>query len=173
MLRLLVPHYRVASVRELTPERLEQWQLRALLLDVDCTLKRYRAQGLSDEVVRWLETMRAAGVGLCLVSNGRARRIAGVAEELGLPYVAQALKPLPFRCRRAARKLGAPFQQTALVGDQLFADVLAARWVGLVSILVRPIHPHEEPWFTRIKRPLERLFLPQAADLSGDIVPRA
>lgn len=162
MLGWLVPDHRVASVRELTPERLGRWQLSALLLDVDCTLKRYSAQKLPRDMVAWLKTMRAAGVGLCLVSNGRRRRIAGLAEELGVPYVAEALKPLPFRCRRAARKLGSPFAHTALVGDQLFADVLAARWAGLVSILVQPIHPEEEPWFTRIKRPLERLFLPGA-----------
>jgi predicted HAD superfamily phosphohydrolase YqeG len=46
-----------------------------------------------------------------------------------------------------------------VVGDQLFADVMAARLAGLASILVRPIHPEEEPWFTRLKRPLERVLL--------------
>ncbi len=171
MLRLLVPHYQVASVLELTPERLAQWQLSALLLDVDCTLKRYRARRLSEGVAAWFDTMRAAGVGLCLVSNGRTRRIAGLAEELRVPYVAAALKPLPFGCRRAARTLGLPFERTALVGDQLFADVLAARWAGLVSVLVRPIHPEEEPWFTRIKRPLERMVLQDAGDRQGGPAP--
>jgi predicted HAD superfamily phosphohydrolase YqeG len=41
----------------------------------------------------------------------------------------------------------------------VFADVMAARAAGLRSILVRPIHPEEEPWFTRLKRPLERLVM--------------
>jgi len=159
MLRLLTPHYRISSVLELTPEQLRQWQLEALLLDVDCTLKRYRAPVLSEEVAAWFETVRAAGVGLCLVSNGRAGRIGRLAESLGVPYVAKALKPLPFGCRRGAIELGFPLERTAMVGDQLLADVPAARWAGLVSILVRPMHPEEEPWFTRIKRPLERVLL--------------
>jgi predicted HAD superfamily phosphohydrolase YqeG len=46
-----------------------------------------------------------------------------------------------------------------MVGDQLFADVMAGRLAGVHSILVTPIHPEEEPWFTRLKRLPERLML--------------
>jgi len=168
MLGWLVPHYQIGSVLELTPERLRRWQLEALLLDVDCTLKRYRAPMPSPEVAAWLHGLRAAGVGLCLVSNGGAGRIGPLAESLDIPYVAKALKPLPFGLRRAARRLGFPLAHTAMVGDQLFADVLAARWAGLISILVRPMHPEEEPWFTRIKRPLERIFLQAPEAVPGE-----
>jgi HAD superfamily phosphatase (TIGR01668 family) len=114
---------------------------------------------VTPEVAAWLEELQAGGVGLCLVSNGRGRRIERIAEKLGLPYVAKALKPLPFGCLRAVRELGFPPERTAMVGDQLFADVMAARFAGLMSILVKPIHPEEEPWFTRLKRPPERLVL--------------
>ena len=47
------------------------------------------------------------------------------------------------------KKLDAPPSQTAIVGDQLFADVMAGRLAGVRSILVDPIHPEEEPWWTR------------------------
>jgi len=171
MLRWLVPHHQIGTVVELTPERLRRWQLEALLLDVDCTLKRYRAPGVSPEVGAWLQSLHEAGFGLCLVSNGRTRRIGELAETLRLPYVAKALKPLPFGLRRAVQKLGFPAAHTAMVGDQLFADVLAAHWAGLISILVRPMHPEEEPWFTRIKRPLERIFLPLATPPPGEAGP--
>jgi len=49
-------------------------------------------------------------------------------------------------------------EQTAIVGDQLFADVLAGRLAGLFTILVRPTSPSEPLW-TRVKRPLERRVL--------------
>ena len=45
-----------------------------------------------------------------------------------------------------------------MVGDQLFADVLAGRLAGLYTILVRPTSA-DEPWFTSVKRPLERRML--------------
>ncbi|MHC4403811.1 MAG: YqeG family HAD IIIA-type phosphatase [Planctomycetota bacterium] len=159
MFRLLVPHLRLESVLELSATRLGELGLDALLLDVDCTLKRYRSEAVSDEVAAWLEELRRAGVGLCLLSNGRATRIRPFAESLRLPFLAKALKPLPFGCRAAVRKMGFNAKRTAMVGDQLFADVMAGRWAGLRSILVRPIHPEDEPWFTRMKRPLERVIL--------------
>ncbi len=130
-----------------------------MLADVDCTLKRYRADRITPEAAAWLEALRVAGIGVCLVSNGAERRIGRLAEQLDLPFVAQALKPLPIGCRKALRKTGFDRARTAVVGDQLFADVWAGRLAGLTTILVEPIHPEEEPWFTRVKRPLERWLL--------------
>lgn len=155
----LSPHLRVSSVRELGPERLAGLGLDALLLDVDCTLKRYGEKRCSPEVVAWVTSVREAGIGLCLVSNGRGRRIAAVAEHLDLPFVATAMKPLPFRLRSVVRKMGFELKRTAMVGDQLFADILAGRLAGLRTILVEPIHPEEEPWFTQLKRRPERALL--------------
>lgn len=155
----LTPHLQVESVLELGAERLRALGYDALLLDVDCTLKSYRSRAVSAEVAAWLEELRSAGIGLCLVSNGRGKRIGELAAALRLPFVAKALKPFPYGCRAAVASMGFDPKRTALVGDQLFADVMAARLAGLGAILVRPIHPEEEPWYTRLKRPLERLLL--------------
>jgi HAD superfamily phosphatase (TIGR01668 family) len=159
MFRLITPDLRLESVLELDVPRVRDLGLDALLLDVDCTLKPYRAEQLAPEVVEWISRLRAAGVRLCLVSNGLGRRVRGLAASLGLPLVARAGKPLPLGCWRAIRRLGLDRRRTAMVGDQLFADVMAGRLAGLTCILVRPIRPEEEPWFTRLKRPLERMVL--------------
>ncbi|MBN1395314.1 MAG: YqeG family HAD IIIA-type phosphatase [Pirellulales bacterium] len=159
MLRIFTPHYRVGRVWELTPERLQQWGLRALLLDVDCTLTRYSQGEALPEATAWIEQLRISGFQLCLVSNGMGARIRGFAERLELPCVAKAMKPLPWGIRRALRMLKAEHSQTAIVGDQLFADVMAGRLAGIRSILVEPIHPEEEPWYTRMKRIPERFLL--------------
>jgi uncharacterized protein len=158
MFHPFTPHIRIGSVTELSADRLRELGLDALLLDVDCTLKRYRSEEVPPEVAAWLDGLRAAGVGLCLVSNGRGPRIGRFAAKLNLPYVSGALKPFPFGCRRAVRQRGFDRARTAMVGDQVFADIVAGRLAGLRTILVRPIHPEEEPWFTRLKRPLERLL---------------
>jgi HAD superfamily phosphatase (TIGR01668 family) len=159
MWRLVTPDFRIDSVLELDLARLRSLSLDALLLDVDCTLKDYRAEELAPGVADWLEGLRAAGIGVCLVSNGRAARIRRLADSLRLPVVCQACKPLPFGCRAALRRIGADRRRTAIVGDQLFADIVAGRLAGLTCILVRPIHPEQERWFTRMKRPLERFLL--------------
>jgi uncharacterized protein len=158
LLRFITPHVRLARVLELRAADLRRLGLDGLLLDLDCTLKDYRAETIGAEVVAWAAALRAEGVRLCLLSNGRPAKVGAFAAALGIPAVSRAFKPLPFGCRVALGKLGLDRRRVALVGDQLFADVLAGRLAGVVTILVPPTSP-DEPWFTRLKRPLERWVL--------------
>jgi HAD superfamily phosphatase (TIGR01668 family) len=180
MLRFVTPHLRLDSVLELRAEHLSTLGLGGLFLDVDCTLKDHGAKSIGDEVAGWARGLCQAGFRLCLLSNGKARRIGALAEQLGVPCVAQAFKPLPYACRAALRLLQLAPTQTAMVGDQIFADVMAGRLAGLFTILVRPTSP-VEPWYTRIKRPFERQVLrwvksstglthlvPQLSPINGD-----
>jgi HAD superfamily phosphatase (TIGR01668 family) len=163
---ILKPDWHLDSILELEASHLRARGLRGLLLDVDGTLKDHRAPGFSDDILAWARGLREGGISLCLLSNGKRARIEALAGVLGVDGVALALKPLPFGCRLALRKLGLRPDQAALAGDQLFADVLAGRLARVFTILVRPTSM-EEPWFTRLKRPLERHVL-RRAGLSGN-----
>lgn len=44
----------------------------------------------------------------------------------------------------------------ALIGDQIFTDVLGANWAGVHAILTKPLSTVDDEWITRIKRGLER-----------------
>jgi HAD superfamily phosphatase (TIGR01668 family) len=158
MLSLLAPNLHLTSVLELDTPFVRQLGLGALLLDVDCTLKDHGATEIPEPVGAWIKVLQADGIRLCLLSNGKGRRIGELARRFDLPYVAMAFKPLPLGCLRAVRQLGVPRGRVGVVGDQLFADVLAGRLARLFTILVRPTTT-EEPWFTRLKRPVERRVL--------------
>ena len=157
-MKLFRPHHRLETVTQLTVERLADWGIRSLLLDVDSTLKYYGATELAPDVAEWLETMKSSGIGLCIVSNGAARRIGPFAKSVGVPFVAPALKPFPYGCRKAMRQMNFEPQTTAMVGDQLFADIVAARLAGITAILIEPISPELEPLWTRVKRPFEKML---------------
>lgn len=158
MFHIFRPHHRLESVTQLTAEQLAQWNIRSLLLDVDSTLKKYGVSELSPEVSEWINEMKRLNFGLCLVSNGGNRRIRAFADSIGLPYVAPAFKPFARGCLKAMKMMNFDPKTTAMVGDQIFADVAAARLTGIQSILIRPIMPELEPFWTRIKRPFEKLF---------------
>lgn len=159
MWNIFYPHFLINSVAEITPEQLGELGIHNLFLDVDCTLKRYRYQEPTPDAWNWLQLMRAKGVNLCLLSNGVGSRIANFAQRVELPFVAKACKPLPRGCRRAMKEFNFKPEETALVGDQIFADVIAGRLCGLRTFKVAPISPEEEHWFTRIKRPFENVVL--------------
>ena len=99
--------------------------LRGIVFDIDNTLvpPDAPADERSRELVRRL---RALGFRICLVSNNRGPRVQSFAEELGLPFVAKALKPRRYGYRRAMRIMRTRPEETVSVGDQLFTDIWGA-----------------------------------------------
>jgi HAD superfamily phosphatase (TIGR01668 family) len=93
------------------------------------------------------------------VSNNREQRVKKVAGLLGMPCLYSAAKPCRKSYLQAAALLKLPPQQLAMVGDQLFTDVLGGNRAGLITILVEYIHPCEHWGTTHIFRPLERWVL--------------
>ncbi len=155
MAGLLRPDWVIPDIQQLDPAFLRQREITTLLIDVDGTLKTYRSRNVDQQVIAWAEELRRAGVRLFLISNGRHSRIALIASQLGLPYIARACKPFPFACWRALKHLGGNKKSTALVGDQILTDVLAAKLAGVKSILVGFPGPNDGPWWAWLIRPLE------------------
>lgn len=150
----LYPSLMVHRVYDITPEMLGEMGIRALILDVDNTLTTHNNPDLEPQVRQWLDLMRENGINMVILSNNNPGRIQPFAQAVGLPYIADALKPLRRGFWRAAEQLGAPLTETAAVGDQIFTDILGANLARVKSFLVEPMEP-EAAWFFRLKRRLE------------------
>ncbi len=132
--------------------------IRGVILDLDNTLVPWGARAAPPELVAWIASGRREGLRFCIVSNNRGARVTQLAAALGVPAVAGALKPRRGALRRALSVMGTIPQTTALVGDQLFTDILGGNRLGLHTILVRPQSP-KEFLLTRLVRRVERRFL--------------
>ena len=155
---LLQPVYYISSITELTPEFLQKKGVRGLILDVDNTLTTHDDPVPHPEIAQWLEQMRQCGIAMMIVSNNKPGRVAPFAELLGLPFVANGKKPLAAGLHRAAVQMGLQPQELAVVGDQIFTDVLGGNLFGALSVMVLPLGP-ETVGFIRFKRKLEKLVL--------------
>lgn len=141
-------------VTHLTPELLQHYQLRGLVLDVDETLVPMRLKDVSAELRQWVQQIRQVA-SLWLVSNNLSQaRIGGIAKSLDLPYILGARKPSRRKLRQATQAMNLPTHQVAMVGDRLFTDVLAGNRLGLFTILVEPI---VDPTITASNYPLRTL----------------
>lgn len=148
------------SVLQIQPGLLRQYGIRGLMLDLDNTLTTHDNPAPAEGVLSWIGLMRQAGIAMMIVSNNRPHRVQPFAAVLGLPFVAEGAKPLPRGFRLAQKRMQLPFSQLAVVGDQIFTDILGANLCGVKSIYVRPIQ-YENKGFFRVKRWLERPFLPK------------
>ncbi len=150
----------VSRLADIAHEELEGMGKRGLIVDLDNTLMGFRQTELCKEHLAWCERAHARGFRMVMVSNNFTERVTGIASQLRIPCVPNALKPLPFGVMRAIRMLEVPREEIAVVGDQLFTDVLSGKLCGLYTILTEPIEAKDFP-ITKIFRFFERLMLPE------------
>jgi len=133
-------------------------KVRLLVLDIDNTLTTHDNPVPAEGVQAWINTMRAAGLILVLLSNNSPERVRPFAELLSLPFEAKAAKPLTPGLRRLQTRYGVTRQEMVLIGDQLFTDMLCGNLGGVRTVLVEP-YELETHGFLAFKRKLERPFL--------------
>lgn len=154
----LKPDLVYKGVQYIDLKDLKNKNIKGILLDIDNTLIDY-TKTLSDEIVKWIDEAKAQGFKLCILSNSnKLEKITKVADKVELEYISFAKKPSKGGYIRAAKLLNLENQNIAMVGDQLFTDVLGANKVGMLSIYVEPINK-KEYWYTKWKRPIESMIL--------------
>ena len=109
------------------------------MLDLDNTIAAYSEHKPAADVAEWTAAMNAAGVRLFIISNSRREgRVETFAEALNIGFLKAARKPSPEGILSAMRTEGYKQNESALIGDQVYTDALAANRAGIVSIVVRP-----------------------------------
>jgi HAD superfamily phosphatase (TIGR01668 family) len=154
----LKPDLYYSSVRAIDLETLARAGVRVLLLDLDNTVLPRDSNVVPDEMRAWAAGLRERGFSVCLVSNNWHERVRDIAAELGFDLVDHAIKPLPFAFLRALRLEKATAKEAAVVGDQLFTDILGGNMLGMRTVLVAPLSQTDLP-HTLLLRRLEALVL--------------
>lgn len=151
------PSLMMRGITDITPETVRRIRVEALLLDVDNTLVSYAEYEPVTGAVEWAARMQEAGLQLIVVSNNQKKRVAPFAQKFNLPYITFAMKPFPFGYLKASRRLGMPHAKCAIIGDQIFTDVVGANLCGMQSILLEPIEP-EKSRLVQWRRYFEKKF---------------
>ena len=136
----LIPDGVYPSVYDIDGEALARRGITLLLADLDNTLAKYGQPEPDPALLAWKEDLSAAGVDLFLLSNSRKpRRAEHFARALGIPFLGHAGKPKSGGYLRAMEQMGRTSAQTAMVGDQIFTDILGAKRTGVLALMVEPI----------------------------------
>ena len=137
-----LPCLQADSLTDLTVELLERKGIRLLMLDFDNTIVPYTTNEPTEEMAAWLKNMAKSSVQLCVVSNSKRDRVKIFCEANDLDCITHAQKPFTKGIKICLARYGYPESRCALVGDQIYTDVLGANAAGVQSILIKAIDNH-------------------------------
>lgn len=138
----LLPDLRTPALTDITAQSLTCRNIRLLMMDFDNTIVPYTTDEPTYPFLLWLETMKQSQIQLCVVSNSRNDRVVRFCEKYGIDCITHARKPFSKGIRACLERYGLKPEACALVGDQIYTDVLGGNCAGISTILVEAIHNH-------------------------------
>lgn len=155
---LLDADIKVRTILDVPLKLLKKKGIDSLIIDVDNTVTEWQGRNVTDTASEWFASIRKQGFKACLVSNNNSgQRISLIAETLGIPSIHRAAKPGKNAFIRSLNILDSTPDKTAVIGDQVFTDVLGGNRMGMLTILVDPISPSEFPG-TKVMRFFEKIL---------------
>ena len=136
----LIPHRVFDRYGDITTEYLREQNITLLLSDLDFTLAAKSTRRPDQALRDWIVALAEAGIGLMIVSNNRSgTRVTEFCADLGVPYQGRAGKPSTTGLEAAMARAGADRAHTAMLGDKLLTDMLAANRAGVLALMVEPV----------------------------------
>ena len=144
-MKKIYPKAYFSSVLDIKIGFLIKNKIKALILDVDNTLIDYN-KNLSEDIIKWSHELQGQGIKMYILSN--------TTKKLEIEYEYFAKKPSKKGFLEVQNKLKLKPESIAVVGDQIFTDVIGGNRCKMFTILVDPVD-EKDFWYTAWKRPIE------------------
>jgi len=153
-----VPAHAADSLQAIDLDRLRASGKRLILLDVDHTIVKWKAEEFAPEVINWIARAKSMGFDLCIISNTRRpQRLARLCEKLHVESVRGRFKPSREMFQLALTKFNRLADEAVMIGDQLITDIFGANRAGINAIWVRKMEGREFAG-TKVNRLMERIL---------------
>ncbi len=155
---MLLPKFIFPKLTDISTDFLQKQGIDLLLMDFDNTMLPYTTNEPTQELLSWMSQMKHSGITLCVVSNSKKQRVPSFCQKYDIACVTHAGKPGTRGIREAMARF--PKKKVALVGDQIFTDVLGANRAKIPSLIVKSIHNHN--FWLKLRHVFEVPFLAMA-----------
>jgi HAD superfamily phosphatase (TIGR01668 family) len=147
----LQPDYYYSSLFAVDLGALEGLGIEGIVIDLDNTILPRDTNELESRAHEWVA--EATGrFEVMIVSNNTHAYPKEIAAQLGLPILTHALKPMPRAFLAAMRRMGTTKATTAVIGDQLFTDVIGGNIAGATTVLVDPLVEQDLPHTVALRK---------------------
>ncbi|HHW70033.1 MAG TPA: YqeG family HAD IIIA-type phosphatase [Clostridiales bacterium] len=157
--RLLTPTMKYKDIYSIDFTYLHVMGYRNIILDVDNTLVIWDMYEINPKLFNQIQYIKDMGFKICLLSNNNNKKqISELADQLLVLTVFKGKKPFSRSFNHALEALEADIENTLVIGDQIFTDILGGNMMGLTTILVDPLSK-KEFITTKFMRLLEKTLM--------------
>ena len=152
---ILIPDMYQKSIYSINYEKLYNCGIRCLLFDLDNTCVPYVEKVPSKKLIDLFDYLKDMGFKVILFSNATKKRLEVFKNTLVVDCSYSSRKPSKRKFLKVLKIYNFDLSEVAIIGDQLFTDILGGNRVGIKTILVNTISKKDMP-LTFIFRILER-----------------
>jgi len=166
MFECFCPDLFVKNIQDIDLDVLLKRNIKGLILDIENTLVPTYMKEADKDVIKWIKFVKKSGFKICIVSNASKSRVKKFNEKLKLFAVYRATKPITRGFEKAKRLMKLSNKEIAVIGDQVFTDILGGNIKGMYTVLVKPIH-EAESIFVKMRRWPEKYILKKYKEKLG------
>lgn len=155
MLKKCLPDLYLASAYHLPISLLKEKGVKVLMCDVDNTLLPHDEKTMSLQLQMLIQQLKQENIQVVFVSNNTKKRLEELTNESGMETYSFACKPFPFVFMKIKKKHHLKDEELAVMGDQLFTDILGGNMQGAFTILCEPLQKRDI-FYTRPMRWVEK-----------------
>lgn len=153
------PDRYINRITDINSDFLKKENISGVIIDIDNTVIDVK-RNLIDGLIEWKDELSENDIKLVILSNTLDKpKVAKIADLLKVDYFVFGRKPNIGGFMKASNHLDIPPKNLAVIGDQIFTDILGANRAGMLSVLVNPLQEKYDYFFTRWRRPLEERIL--------------
>ncbi len=151
------PDYHFNCMSEINSNLFRDSKIKGIIIDIDNTTMAYSSKEFKIVIQDWIKEIDNKNFEIVFVSNTVPERAEFVSKYFNKPAYGYAAKPFRFAFNRAINEMNLSNENIAIIGDQIFTDILGGNRAGFMTILVEPIES-KDFFLTGIFRWFEALF---------------
>ncbi len=155
---LLIPDIYQKSIYTINYNKLKKRGIKCLLFDLDNTISPLLVKKPNDKLIELFAKLKDMKFKIIIFSNATYKRIEPFKKQLKVDSSAYSCKPCKYKFIKIMKAFNYDISQTAIIGDQLFTDILGGNRVGITTILVNPMSVYDKK-ITKIFRMLENRWM--------------
>lgn len=157
-----IPDMYQKSIYFIDYDKLKENGIKCLLFDLDNTCVPFKDKRANKKLKDLFDNLGEMGFKVVIFSNASRNRLLPFKNYLNVDCASNCRKPFKKKFNKVIKMFKYDLSDVAIIGDQLFTDILGGNRIGIMTILVNPMSL-DDMFFTKMFRFLERIIYKKLA----------